>query len=234
MSSSLTWEEREDLIALSGANPALCRLIADDGELLPFLLKEIPGAAGQRLRSEWYGRILGQMEDGCSIGPDVTMLSPQRIHLHKGVAVEGAVHFDARGQGICIGAHSQVCHGSFLKNETRDGYIHVGVHSYIGSHAIIYGHAGVVIGDHVLIAPQVTVVPYQHNFADRDKLIREQGGVTGRVVVEDDVYLGMAVRILLGITIGRGAVVGAGAVVTNDIPPHAVAVGVPARVIRYR
>jgi acetyltransferase-like isoleucine patch superfamily enzyme len=90
------------------------------------------------------------------------------------------------------------------------------------------------IGDHVLAAPQMMIVPYQHIFGSREKLIREQGGLTERVVVEDDVYLGMSVRVLCGVTIGRGAVVGAGAVVRKDIPPYAVAVGLPARVIRYR
>lgn len=104
----------------------------------------------------------------------------------------------------------------------------------IGSHGIIYGESGVVIGDDVLMAPQGMIVPYQQVFASRDKPIRDQGGLTAKVIVDDDVYLGMAVRVLLGVTIGRGAVVSAGAVVTKDVPPYAVAVGVPARVIRYR
>ena len=58
------------------------------------------------------------------------------------------------------------------------------------------GHAGVEIGDHVLIAPQAMIVPYQHIFASREALIAQQGGVQRRVVIEDDVYLGMSVRTL--------------------------------------
>lgn len=234
MGTPLTHAEREGLIALVGASPALCRLIDADAELLPFLLKDIPGEVGQRLRAEWYGRILGTLGDGCGIGPGVTMLRPEHIHLAEGVGVDGGVHFDARGQGIRIGRHTQICFGSFLKNETAQGYIHIGAHSYLGSQGIVYGHAGVEIGQHVLIAPQVTIVPYQHHSADRSRLIAEQGGAIGKVVIDDDVYLGMSVRILLGVTIGRGAVVGAGAVVTRDIPPYAVAMGIPARVSRYR
>lgn len=232
--TTLTHAERDSLIALVGANPALCRLIEADGELLPFLLKDIPGSVGQRLRTQWYGRILGTLGDECRIGPGVTMLNPQHIHLAEGVGVDGGTHFDARGRGIRIGQHTQICFGSYLRNETTQGYIHIGAHSYLGSQGIIYGHAGVEIGDHVLIAPQVAIVPYQHHISDRTRLIAEQGGAMEKVVVDDDVYLGMSVRILLGVTIGRGAVVGAGAVVTRDIPPYAVAMGVPARVSRYR
>jgi acetyltransferase-like isoleucine patch superfamily enzyme len=234
MATALTREERDRLIALAGASAALCRLIEDDAELLPFLLKEIPGAVGERLRAEWYGRILGRLGEGCAIGPAVTLLRPERIALDDGVFVEGQVHFEACGRGIRIGAHTQICFGSYLQDQTVEGYIHVGTRSYIGSHSIIYGHAGVEIGDHVLIAPQAMVVPYQHVFASREALIAEQGGAQRKVVIEDDVYLGMSVRLLLGVTIGRGAVIGAGAVVTRDIPAYAVAVGVPARILRYR
>jgi acetyltransferase-like isoleucine patch superfamily enzyme len=56
----------------------------------------------------------------------------------------------------------------------------------------------------------------------------------GDIVLEDDVWLGANVVVLDGVTIGRGAIVGAGAVVTQSIPPYAIAGGVPARVIRYR
>lgn len=56
----------------------------------------------------------------------------------------------------------------------------------------------------------------------------------GDIVVEDDVWLGLHVCVMDGVTIGQGAVIGAGAVVTKDIPPYAIAGGVPASVIRFR
>jgi acetyltransferase-like isoleucine patch superfamily enzyme len=52
--------------------------------------------------------------------------------------------------------------------------------------------------------------------------------------LEDDVWLGLGVAVLEGVRIGRGAVIGAGAVVTRDIPAYAIAIGVPARVVRFR
>ena len=56
----------------------------------------------------------------------------------------------------------------------------------------------------------------------------------GPITVEDDVWLGFRVTVLSGVTVGRGAVVAAGSVVTKDIPPYSIVGGVPARVIRYR
>lgn len=56
----------------------------------------------------------------------------------------------------------------------------------------------------------------------------------GPIIVEDDVWIGESAILMSGVHIGRGAVIGAGAVVTKDIPPYAVAVGVPATVIKYR
>jgi acetyltransferase-like isoleucine patch superfamily enzyme len=162
------------------------------------------------------------------------MYRPERIHFGERVTVEDQVHLDARGAGIRAGAGAQLCFGSYLKNETPEGYIHIGEGTYIGAHSVIYGHRGLEIGDHVLIAPQALIVPYQHNFESKEKLICEQGGQMEKVVIEDDVYMGMAVRVLSGVCIGRGAVVGAGAVVTKNVPPYVVVAGVPARVLRYR
>lgn len=61
-----------------------------------------------------------------------------------------------------------------------------------------------------------------------------QAKSNGTIIVEDDVWIGMGVIILSGVKIGKGAIVGAGSVVTKDIPPYAISVGNPARVIRYR
>mgnify|MGYP000928569106 CR=1 FL=1 len=69
----------------------------------------------------------------------------------------------------------------------------------------------------------------------KPKLLHEGSALCkGAIVIEDDVWIGESAIIMSGVHIGRGAVIGAGAVVTKDIPPYAVAVGVPAKVIKYR
>lgn len=56
----------------------------------------------------------------------------------------------------------------------------------------------------------------------------------GAIIVDDDVWIGESAIIMAGVHIGRGAVIGAGAVVTKDVPPYAVAVGTPAKIVKYR
>lgn len=87
-----------------------------------------------------------------------------------------------------------------------------------------------VIGDRVSIAPRVTLVTSSHPNASR---IRPFAPVqVGRLVLEDDVWIGAGAVILPGVTIGRGAVVGALAVVAQDVAPLHVVAGQPARTVR--
>ncbi len=85
------------------------------------------------------------------------------------------------------------------------------------------------IGNNVAIAPEVVVFAASHDYHSLDLPDR-----ASRVVIEDDVWIGGRAVILPGVTIGRGSVIGAGAVVVNDIPPYSIAVGNPARVIKQR
>jgi maltose O-acetyltransferase len=81
----------------------------------------------------------------------------------------------------------------------------------------------------------VTILTRNHAFVDTSRPMRDQGaGEISPVTISDDVWIGMRVIILPGVTIGRGAIIGAGAVVTKDVPPYCVAVGNPARVVRNR
>ena len=94
--------------------------------------------------------------------------------------------------------------------------------------------SSIEIGCGVEIAPNCAFYSYDHGF-EPDKNISEQQLVTkGKIVVDDHAWLGVGVIVLSGVRIGKGAVVGAGSVVTHDIPDGGVAVGVPARVIKMR
>jgi len=94
--------------------------------------------------------------------------------------------------------------------------------------------ASIEIGCGVDIAPNCAFYSYDHGFTP-DKNISEQPLETkGKIVVDDHVWLGVGVIVLSGVHIGKGAVVGAGSVVTHDIPDGAVAVGSPARVVKMR
>ena len=96
------------------------------------------------------------------------------------------------------------------------------------------GFGGITIADHVLIGHRCTFFSDEHNFENPNELIWFQGRSPAPIVVEDDVYLGCNVVVLAGVTIGHGAVIGAGSVVTKDVPPLAIVGGIPAHVIRFR
>lgn len=94
---------------------------------------------------------------------------------------------------------------------------------------------GVTIGDNVMMGPHVLIYTQNHCTANPDVPMREQGMTEIRpVIIEDDVWLGARVCILPGVTIGKGSVIGACAVVSKDIPPYSIAVGNPARVVKSR
>jgi acetyltransferase-like isoleucine patch superfamily enzyme len=78
------------------------------------------------------------------------------------------------------------------------------------------------------------IIGANHRFDDLSRPIAKQGLVRKSVVIEDDVWIGGRVNILAGVTVGRGSVVAAGAVVTHDVPPYSVVAGVPAKVIKTR
>lgn len=112
--------------------------------------------------------------------------------------------------------------------------VEIGRGTQLNEYVFINGIGGVHIGNHVLIGHGTTFFSAEHGLQGREIATYRQPIERKPIVVEDEVYFGGNVRVLGGVTIGRGAVVGTGAVVTHDIPPYAVAVGVPARVIRYR
>lgn len=117
----------------------------------------------------------------------------------------------------------------------QEGRIEIGGETHIQPGCTLMAYKGSIrIGARVEIASGCAFYPYNHGMA-RDRPIREQPLESkGDTVVGDDAWLGFGVIVLDGVTIGRGAVIGAGSVVTRDVPEDAIAFGVPARVVGRR
>jgi acetyltransferase-like isoleucine patch superfamily enzyme len=98
----------------------------------------------------------------------------------------------------------------------------------------INARGGLTIADDTIIGPYCIIHTANHVTDSTTTAIRSQGYELSPVAIGRDVWLGARVTVLPGVSIGDGAIVGAGAVVTRDIPAMAVAVGVPAKVVRYR
>jgi maltose O-acetyltransferase len=106
----------------------------------------------------------------------------------------------------------------------------IGPRTYINANAVILDVARVRIGADVQIGPNVQLLTPTHPIAAEPR--RQKLEAAEPITIEDNVWLGGGVIVLPGVTIGRDTVVGAGAVVTKDLPPGVVAVGNPARVVR--
>jgi acetyltransferase-like isoleucine patch superfamily enzyme len=104
---------------------------------------------------------------------------------------------------------------------------------FIGRHCEFNARSGITIGDDCLIASGCKFIDHDHGMSWQLPMNR-QDGREGQIVLEADVWLGVNVVVLRGVRIGRGAVVGAGSVVTKSIPGYEVWAGVPARKIGVR
>ena len=114
------------------------------------------------------------------------------------------------------------------------GEIRLGERSFIGSFSTIGCNEKIDIGKNVMIAQSVSIRDTDHGFSDIDKPMIEQGITTAPIIIYDNVWIGHGAVITKGITIGSGAIIGANAVVTKDVPENAIVGGVPAKLIRYR
>jgi maltose O-acetyltransferase len=91
------------------------------------------------------------------------------------------------------------------------------------------------VGKDVMMGPHVIIIGENHNSTDLEIPMRLQGyKIFPPVRIEDDVWIGARAIILPGLTIGKGAIIGAGSVVTKDVPPYAICAGNPARILKYR
>ncbi|MBO5185445.1 MAG: acyltransferase [Prevotella sp.] len=155
----------------------------------------------------------------------VRMFAPLYQHRGRHSVIHGSVRMDTPPyRRFSLGRRSVI--ESFCCINNAVGDVIIGDDSRIGLHCTVIGP--VTIGSHVHLAQGITVTALNHNYADPHKRIDEQGISTAPITIEDDVWIGANAVILPGVTIGRHAVIAAGAVVTKDVPGGTLAAGVPA------
>lgn len=172
---------------------------------------------------------------GCEIEPGVSLQYPDRIRIGPGSRVGRNAVLRAnteRRPGIRLGEGVWI-QDSVIINANR-GQVSLGNRSWLGPFCLVYGNGGVSIGANVLVAAHTTINSVSHESVRCDIPINDQPVRIDPVVIEDDVWIGLNAVILQGVTLGRGAIIGAGAVVTRSVPPWSIAVGVPARVVGRR
>jgi acetyltransferase-like isoleucine patch superfamily enzyme len=176
---------------------------------------------------------LGSLGREVRIMPPLLLQGSRRIHIGSRVVIEQFVGMSAVGEGeITIGDETEL--RCFSRLEAHDGFIRVGARCGINPFTLLSGYGGLTIGNDVRIGSHCAILSSTHRFESTDLSIREQGVEGRETVVGDNVWMGHACTVLSGVRIGSGAVIGAGAVVTRDIPPDSIATGVPAQVTGSR
>jgi acetyltransferase-like isoleucine patch superfamily enzyme len=159
-------------------------------------------------------------------------LSGASVQIGAGTTIGRGVQAKPAGGRIIIGRESSLETGVLL--ETFGGQIVLADKIFLGPYTVIYGHGGVLIGAGTLIAMHCRILSSNHTVAPVGTDIRSKPDIPLPTKIGRDVWLGAGVTVLGGVTIGDGCVVGAGAVVTKDLPPGAIALGVPATIKGWR
>ena len=204
-------------------------------EAVVMLAANRSGALGLWLRAKLYPRLLGGCGRNVTFGRDVVLRHPHKIVIADNVVIDDHVVLDAKGidnAGIRIGS------GVFIGRNTilscKNGDIVLGDRVNVGFNCEIFSANRVEVGASTLVAAYAYLIGGDHDFAQSDVPVLEQGRSARGIKVGTDAWLGAGVKVLDGTRVGAHAIVGTGAVVNQDVPDYAIAVGVPARVVRDR
>ncbi|MDB9526591.1 acyltransferase [Oscillatoria sp. CS-180] len=205
-------------------------------ELATLLFANLPGSLGYVFRKRFFKSLFRQFGSGVILGQSVVLRHPNRISLGDRVAIDDGVLLDASGAGdagLVFGNDVIVSRNCVVQGKT--GSVKLGAKVDIGCNVILSSGNGIIVGNSVLIAGNCYIGGGRYITDRTDIPMMEQGVYSkGPVVIEDDVWLGAGATVLDGVRIGRGSVIGAGALVTKDLPEYSVAIGVPAKVVKSR
>lgn len=205
-------------------------------ELSTLLLSNLSGGLGYVLRKRFYRGLFKRVGSGAIFGKGVVLRHPGKITLSDRVAIDDNTLLDASGStdhGITLGNDVIISRNCVIQAKT--GPVTIGDKTDIGCNTVISSCSGIAIAHSVLIAGNCYIGGGRY-VADRlDVPMMEQGVYSkGEVAIAEGAWLGAGATVLDGVRVGKGCIVGAGAVVTKDLPDYAIAAGVPAKVIKMR
>ncbi len=205
-------------------------------ELFISLFSILPGGLGLLLRGKAYRSLFASSGRGVQWGSNISLRHAYKMHIGAGTAIDGDSMLCARGcdeDGFRIGEGVIISRCTYI--QSKCGNIEIGDFCSIGVQCYISAVNDVSIGNNVLIAGQCYVGGGRYPMERNGIPMKDQGAYSkGPIVIGDDVWIGAGVKILDNVVVGEGSIVGAGAVVTKDVPPYAIVAGVPAKVIGER
>ena len=179
------------------------------------VLGRLPGRIGSKLRAIYYRRVMKSSGKFGHLGEDCFFRGCSSISVGTGLSLAGRDLFISdSGAQIIIGNYVSLNFNVMINVSGPNGEIR--------------------IGNDVMIGPNVVLRGNNHRYERRDLPMRKQGHTPGKIVIEDDVWIGANVVVLPGVTIRKGAIIAAGAVVTRDVESYALVGGIPAKTLKIR
>ena len=202
----------------------------------PFL-RWLPGGLGLLLRQKLYPYILGTCGRKVLFGRFVNIENPRKIHLGDNVIINDNVTLSATGfteKGPAITIKDKIFIGTGSQLHATEGKIIIQSGSSIGSFCIFKTKGTITIGENVLFAAfcKIGYCPERYKTMFQDKWILKQPECD--ITIEPGCWLGVRSIILPGVTVGKGSIVGAHAVVQTSLPADVISIGTPAVVLRSR
>ena len=181
---------------------------------IEFVVRNIPGKIGNFARGNYYRLRLKE--------------SFKDIRFESGIRIENPENVLLKSNSY-FGINCKIYASEISK-------VYIGSNASFNSNVMVNarGKGSIFIGNNVLIGPNAVLRSSNHNFKSIRMPIIDQGMTEGEIIVGNDVWIGSNAVILPNITIGDGAIIGAGAVVTKNIEPYTIVGGVPARLIKKR
>ena len=204
-------------------------------EFLTTWFSNFPGAVGIALRSIFYKFLFKKVGKGVVFGKSITIRNPSKIVIGNNVIIDENVMLDAKGvdnNGIVLE------NGVFLGRNTilscKNGDITLKENVNIGFNCYVVSLNKVEIGEDTLIAAYTYIIGGGHSSEKTDIAFRDQKKHAIGIKIGKNAWFGAKSIIMDGCSVGDNSIIGAGAIVTKDIPEYSVAVGMPAKVVRDR
>ena len=174
------------------------------------------------------------------VGKNVRIFYPKNLQVGYNTILEDSAEINCLslqgstlGNRVTIGKYAIIRPSNIYGGPIGAG-LTMGDNSNIGPYNYIGCSGKITIGNNVMLAPRVSIYAENHVFDHPEILIRDQGVEKKEVIIEDDCWIAANSIILAGVTIGKGSVVAAGSVVTENVPAYSVVAGVPAKFIKSR
>lgn len=203
-------------------------------EYLLALFGAIPLGIGNKLRQVIYPSMFKEFGKGIGTEFNVRFIRPRSMSIGSACSICTGSLLNCWEEGSELILEEAVRLDQGFHLQALGGTVRIGAGSYFGPYVCMAGPGNITIGKNCLIASHTSLYANSHVFSEVDIPINQQGLTVKGITIEDDCWIGTGVRIVDGITIGKGSIVGASSVVTKSIPAYSIAVGVPAQVIRQR